>query len=252
MIYKKYYYESNSYVKENNQYRQQIFNQVNCEDISYSRISSLPYLENDLIKYFKKYNICKNPEYKNSLNSEKKDAFNLYLTAGINSSSLTFENRSTIDFENSTSFRVGAEIEYILPFNNDKCSFLFETSYSTYSSKVKVGKTLFSAYDLNDYTIDYNYIDFAIGLRHYFFLNDNSKILANVGYVAALDLSNDSRSLKTSKSASYMFGIGYKYLNKYGIEARYNISREILHKNSPFISDFKTFSIIFSYNLFNY
>jgi len=108
--------------------------------------------------------------------------------------------------------------------------------------------------------VDYNSIEIPIGLRHYFFLNQNSNIFTNIAYVFDLNLNSsidfkradDSnlRSLEIETQNNLAFGIGYKFNHKYSMEMRYQTSRKVLINYASWNSDYKTLSIIFGYSIF--
>lgn len=48
-------YSSTDNIKENNQYRQQLYNNVKCDNISESDLKKVTYRKSSLVKYFSKY-----------------------------------------------------------------------------------------------------------------------------------------------------------------------------------------------------
>ena len=99
----------------------------------------------------------------------------MYLKAGVKNSSLEIENslshlRDT-NFGTKLGFSVGIEAEFILPFNNNKWALLIEPTYQYFNTKKETP-------DLTS-EINYSSIEIPIGVRHYMFINQKSKIFIN-------------------------------------------------------------------------
>src|SRR5690606_26374479 len=103
-------------------------------------------------------------------------------------------------------------------------------------------------------------IELPIGVRHFFYLNDNSKIFANLS--AIFDIQNKSSleifrndgskfdEFEIKTSYNFALGIGYKHADRYSVELRYHTSREILGGYVHFGADYNTTSLIFGCSLF--
>lgn len=250
LIFKKYLTFDNK-IGKNNRYKQQLWNNLKCSEFTMTKIENVDYKKNDLITFFVDYNKCGNEEFVNFEKKEKLDLFNLSIRAGLNSSSFSIKNSnaSTLntDFGNSLGFRFGVEAEYILPFNKNKWALITEPTYQNF----KIEK------EVNTYSaeVKYSSIELPIGVRHYFFLNDDSKIFINGSYI--FDFPSDSyidfdsaTDLEIESGSSLGLGIGYKYNDTYSIEVRYQTSRDLLNNYVFWGSDYNTVSIIFGYSIF--
>lgn len=263
LIYKSYYMSYESRIGKNNQFRQQLWNDLKCSEIEMNDFEKLEYHKKDLIKVFVKYNNCNNSDFTNFEEKQKRDLFNLTLRPRLNSSTLSIQNSqsssSDTDFGNELSFGFGVEAEYILPFNKNKWAVLIEPTYQSYKSEktsdvanIPGGKLITA--------VKYSSIEIPISLRYYFFLNDNSKIFLNTSFV--IDANLDStiefknaedtvlKTLETQTNTNFAFGIGYKLYDKYSLEMRYQTSREILGGYTYWNTDYNTLSIIFGYSFF--
>ena len=244
LIFKKYLFENNRQIKENKQFQQQLYNALQCEAISRTRISNLDYRKRDLTKIFKDYNKCKNPDYEPKFNDDQRKLLHLNITPGISFAATEYQiAANNFPFEDQTSFRIGAELEYILPFNKNKWSLSFEPSYQTINTSTRLNSN-------NPLDLTYSYLDFTLAARHYFFLTENSKLFLNAGYVASISLNGEFSNFKISNTSNFMGGAGFKFKNKYGLEVRYLTSRNLLLGYSNYSIDYKTISLIFSYTLF--
>ena len=257
-------YKVNEYeIAKNNRFKQQLWNDLKCSKFKISKIESLGYKKKELVNFFVKYINCNNQEYINFEEKQKRDLFNLTIRPRINSSSLTIQNlisnsRDT-EFENKIGFGLGIEAEFIFPFNKNKWAIAIEPTYQSFKSEKTTNVSNLSGGELIA-NVDYSSIEVPVSLRHYFFLNNNSKIFINASYI--FDLSSKSSIEFTRKDGSNLnlleietksnlaLGLGYKHNDKYCIELRYQTNREILGNYSYWSSEYKTLSIIFGYSLF--
>jgi hypothetical protein len=254
LVYKSYENEDRKVLK-NNEYKQQLFNSLKCDNISTSTLLSVDYNKKDLVKIFKKYNTCSNSE--NITYEEpkvKRDIFNLTIRPGIAFTSIKIENTSSslsnynFSFNNKSLFKIGLEAELVLPFNKNKWSFITEPTYqNVYKAEdyIQSGRQRMS--------VTYKSFQIPIGIRHYFYLNNNSKLFLN-GIINFDIVSNDSKFIleegrylfpqpysfdnpilleesKISNTTSFGIGLGYQYKNKYSTEIRFIPSKNILATN---------------------
>lgn len=84
--------------------------------------------------------------------------------------------------------RFGIENELILPFNRNKWSILLQPTYQYFRDSVTI-KSNVSTDDL--YSIDYQSIELQLGVRYYAFLNENSKLFANILFVNDVNLNGN-------------------------------------------------------------
>jgi len=130
-------------------------------------------------------------------------------------------------------------------FNKNKWAIIIEPTYQYYKAEDK------SITNLSNTIVDYNSLELPIGVRHYFFLNNNSKIFINGSTIYDFVLNSKVRNrLDASSSVNLAMGLGYNYNNAYSIEFRYQTNRDILTDYVSWNSDYKTISIIFGYTLF--
>ncbi len=257
LIYKEYLLE-NSQIATNVSFRQQLLNDVKCTSKTTSTAKQINCNQKELERYFKKYNECKGDSFLVYNNKKERESFNLRVTPGINYLSFAISNdlynyRST-DFGNEINFRLGLEAEFILPFNKNKWGIAFEPAYQYFKSQ----KPIASVVD-GDVTVNYNSIELAIGVRHYFFLNKNTKIFLD-GFINSIPNVDFNSTIKFVTSSSYITtleikskpnfelgcGIDYKRLN---VEIRYYTTQDILSKYSEWASNYQKISFIIGYNL---
>lgn len=255
LVYKKYH-KSETIIAENNMFRQELLNNLICDGISTMEIKNLGYSKNKLSKLFNKYNTCHGIQYESKIKSDSKKLFNLNVRAGINFNSFKIPSRSIsnpspyeFNFGTILGFQLGIEAEFILPFNKNKWAILIEPTYNNFKSE-----STSLNYFPETVTLKYNTFELPIGLRHYFFLNKNSKLFINASYALIFDLSSEFTSQRPGfdfdKGTNMSFGIGYVY-KKVILEFRYDSDRGELFPNSnSFSTEFDSFSIVLGANIF--
>lgn len=251
LIYKSYKTENNK-IGKNNRFKNQLWNDLKCSTFKVDMAKNLKYKANDLINYFVKYNECNNETYINYEEKQKKDLFNLSFRPGINISTLSIQNsvsntRNT-DFGNELAFRFGIEAEFIMPYNKNKWALIIEPTYQYFKSEAETSNQIVA--------VDYKSIELPIGVRHYLFLNENSKLFINGSFIFEISSKNSIinfesvTDLEIKTRNNLAFGLGYKHNDRYSLELRYQTSREILSDFLYWNSDYKTFSVIFGYSIF--
>lgn len=247
LVYKRYKTPQNK-IGKNNRFKHQLWTDLKCSTFKINKVQKLEYRKNELVDLFVAYNECNGVAYVNYDVKQKRDLFNLNLRPGLNFSMLSIQNSVSdehFDFGNELTFSFGIEAEFIMPFNKNKWSLIFEPTYQYFNSEAD-HDTLIVA--------DYKSIEILTGIRHYFFLNENSKIFINGSLM--FDISMDSvidfesaTDLEIKSRNNVVFGLGYKYKDRYSLELRYK-TKHLLGEYFFWSSNHKIFSVIFGYSLF--
>ena len=252
-------YIENGITKFNNDYLVKLNTDLKCTETSdFARIKLN---EKELKKYFINYNSCKNSDL-NFVKTSKKIILGLNVFAGFNSSSLTLNKiisnqfiDDELNFENKTTPTFGVEGEIYLPINNYKFSIVSGLTYRSYNSKTQ-------SLDGNEkYEIEYTSIEVNLGVRHYMYLNERSKLFIEASVVKDF-LLNDKLILEfdpisgiqngdadntLSPKPSISFGIGYIY-NNIGVKFKYFTSRE-MYTPKVYDSKFDNISLQLTYKV---
>lgn len=253
LVYKKYNPDSDRYkIAENTKYINQLKDIFSENKPSNFNPDKIIYEKRNFIKVFEEYNGTKTDVKNNRVD------FNLSVRPGISFLKLNLDTHSAnqVEFPNKTAFRIGIETELVLPFNKNKWALVAEPFYYRYKNEnlSKDGNYKF-------YT-NFDNIDMELALRHYMFLNSNSKIYINAGFVANLYITKDAqisynnlmsnysgRSFFDTKGGYFNFGIGYNYRNKFSGEFKLSTAKE-LYERGLWNADFNQMSFIFGYNIF--
>lgn len=264
LIYKEYYVEQNKTAK-NNDFRQQLYLKLKSSDKLTSKdFEKLKYNEYDLKNLLIQYNGTKVSNYSNIVVKEEKGSLHLKALAGVSSNKLSFNydkfnldpnilSGFEYDFETKITYKVGLELEYILPFNQKKWSLFIAPNYQSYKAE--------GTYNNEKIKAEYNHIEIPVGLRYATYLNLESKIFFDFGY-SFISSSNsflsydgyDGYKFEIQNKGNFFLGAGYNY-KKYSVEGRFNFSRELLEDYS--IEHYKlwngqmsSISLLFSYTIF--
>lgn len=241
----KYYKISSKERAKNIHYINQLWTSMKCDGMPYDEYKYTEYRRSDLIKIFRKYNECQNSELKDYTDKPKKKIFSLSLRPGL--SVLTYEiesnllGRSDVSFDAATGFRIGAELEFSLPFNKRKWSLLVEPSYHTYQASTEVRGF---AVD-----VEYNRIELPLGVRYYSYLNPDSRIFIDLVDILAFPGSS-SVEFERDTDLGIVFGanlaisLGYSFKEKYSFAVRYGSGRNLIGRSDSFSSDFSELSFI--------
>lgn len=256
LIYKKYKTESGNTIV-NNAFQNQLYTEVNIENISAREIAMIEYSLNDLKDYFIRFNESKGLTY--NKDKKKKSNINLFAKAGMSLTSLSVSNSESepddptnVDFGSIYSYRVGFDAEYYLPFNKGKWALFIEPAFSTYHFE-KEYKTY---YDWGKVTAEINSIEIGLGVRYFIFLSEKSKIFLgaslqyDINFNSIIDYS-DNRDLEVKESAiSFVgLGLGYNYNNFFTIEVKRMPNRGLLVEYGYWSEDFSGYSINAGVNL---
>ncbi|RED25037.1 outer membrane protein with beta-barrel domain [Flavobacterium cutihirudinis] len=245
-----------SYLKngENGGYIMQLSNNVRSSNIADKDVKNLNYKKSDFIKYFTKYNNIQPATGENEATKASKKLLFVKVTPGLSFASVSAKNSANsslnVDFDNKMVFKIGAEVEYVFPFNKNKWSLFANPMYQKYESEKNYIYYSTSAMENRETPynakIDYSSVQMPVGIRHYMFLNQNSKIFINALY--SFEISGNSKisytnmtpgsiakgDFESHSDTNFAFGLGYNFKSKFSVEARFNTKKELM--------DYQTYS----------
>ena len=247
LVYKRYKTNSIS-VATNSYYKKQLWDILRCEEKPIANIQEADYKRGDLVKLFITYNDCSNSEYVEFERNQNKILVQFNIRPGISSSSLSIlreaQSFKNVDFGTKLSFRFGAEVEFVLPFNSNKWTVICEPAYFRYKADKKINTIAEGA------KVDFRSFEIPVGIRHYFYLNDESSLFVNGSIVFNLSSSDieyeNADDLTIQQSNSFAFGMGYKY-KRCSLEFRNALKRTVV---PHFDSSLGIMSLIFGYTIF--
>ncbi len=246
----KRYIDGNGQRAINLGFRQQLLNEFSCEGITRLQIERTNYRDSDLIRFFERYNICRNPAAKNIVKQVKRNIFNVKITAGadltmVSTRNFTFTNKGKRK-GSEASARIGLEGEYFAPFHKNKWSVVAEPSFQYYKFPL-AGP---------GYTLDADFwtIELPVGIRHHFYLTDRTKIFVNVLYAwtlmeQAMGKSDDNVNYGMIAGSNFAGGVGVAS-GRFSLEARYYLARSLYLYRARVDLDYSKASLILGYKLF--
>lgn len=240
-------------VAENLTYQQQLIDDLKCYTIDRSEILATDYSRSELLKLFVKYSKCKDAEFTNYNERRTRTTYNFNLKPGYSYSTFSIRNftsshRNT-DFGGHFSFDLGVEGEIILPYHRNKWAVFCSPALQSFHSELEEA--------IATKIVDYKSIEVPVGLRHYFFLNEKSKIYLSASFI--YDIPIDSRihieygqTLDITNSANWSTGAGYKYNDKFALELTAGFHRNLIGTYAFWYSDFYSLTLNFAYTVCNF
>lgn len=159
------------------------------------------------------------------------------------------------DFDNEITIGLGVELEYILPFNNNKWALILEPTYQYYNTEKTFDTNPRAAVTrIETSTVKYASIELPFGFRHYSYLNTNSRVFADFSALIDIPFGTEIKygdtTYESKSRGGLVFGLGYSYKNKYSVEVRVFTPRDILNDFTAVNSGYRKFSLIFGYSIF--
>lgn len=254
-------------IRENNHFRQQLYNNLKCDKISEKDFENIKYDKSSLMNIFEKYNSCMGSE-SSILFKEKtqKQIIAIKITPSVNLISPLkiidpnpYYNINT-SINGKAVFKIGAEFEYILPFNNNIWSFFINPAYQKYGvEKTYVKNDGFGSQGVDvtyNVIVDYSSVEIPIGIRRYFFLKNTGKIFVNAAYInnsignSKININNGKKTLESGSSSNFAIGMGGNFKNKYSLELRFNSSKNLLRDYYQWKANYSSLGLILGYKLF--
>ncbi len=244
---------------KNTGYQQQLWSSVKAPNATMNSIKEINYTQKDFENYFRTFNESFGSVVQETSQVKKKSYFNLKLSPGLNSSSVSMSNvvdyqnqKSNTDFGSKMSFGIGLEAELILPVNKYRWGIVFEPSYQSYKGE---GKGVYGPSNIN-----YSSVVFPIGLRYYIPLNEKTKVFLNgflvpgfavnmnstVDYYTYFSNVKEMKSVDISSSGNAAVGGGIEY-KRFSLEARYYTNRNLLKDQPSESADYGNFSVVLGY-----
>ncbi|NTW25649.1 MAG: PorT family protein [Lentimicrobium sp.] len=250
LIYKNYL-SGDRIIGINNDFRKQLWLHLRCDAITIAEIENTAYESKSLIRIFEKFNVCDNAVFVRYNNKSGYDFFNLTLRPGLNISTLSIGNSNILNkeikFGTRPGFQLGIETELILPFNKNKWAIIAEPGFLYYEGE---GSSQSANAEINYYSLE-----LPVGLRHYFFFGEDSKVFINgsavFNYAFNSDIKyNTYQGLEINTNLSAAFGLGYKFKNRFSMEFRVGFLRNLLVNYHYWYTDYNSYSFIFGYTIF--
>ena len=256
LVYKQYV--PHTYIETNTKFIGQLYDIMKEKLPDPAIYKKLKYDKASLIKLFLKYNAANGIDSKNIVASQDNAIINFKFTPGILFVSADAIRNDVpnqkMDFGSKAAIRIGAEVELLFPFNNHKWALFTDPYYFQYENTGSVANYTWKA--------NVKFVDIPAGVRHYMYINKKSKLFLNVAYVLSLNTGSSSvaysyisdsqtysKAFKVKNSPYFAFGVGFSY-ERYSIEGRLNLKRELLPNTDYVNATLGSVGLIFGYKIF--
>ncbi|MEL1244113.1 hypothetical protein AAEO56_07575 [Flavobacterium sp. DGU11] len=242
-------YKEDGVINTNTKFRQQLFNLMRDKLADTKDFENIRYRKDALSKLFVEYN-GGTGEMKDLTATQNRSSVNFKITPGISMGSVTIEDRLgngiEFDFKSKPVFRIGAEVEYIMPFNNNKWALFTDPNIQFYKNDGSQG--------VYNWTMQYKFIELPFGARHYMFLNNDSKLFIDIAFAAVLNVGDcyiqyNEVKRGISKSSNFAAGVGFAH-KQYSAEVRYGFGRGLTDLHDTWGATYSSAGLILGYKLF--
>lgn len=256
----KMYHSSTGKVLKNKEYQQDLLTKLNCQNIPQKDIARIQYKRSDLESHFMLYNRCSG-QGQSTVKPRASAQPEIIVRPNIGGGMTTMKYKYSGGYDalvmrEISTYRVGAEFEMILPFNNNKWSVIADLFYQ----KSENNGTFEDSGNVR-FTAEHSSINLASGVRCHFFLPKKKvdKIFVE-GMIQVIKPTKIDMRYYTSTSTlqgytpglyvqtALAVGAGVS-LNKLNMGVRYSFADKINKNASPGEISFSRVAVIFSYRL---
>ena len=173
-------YKTNDFnVRDNNQYHQQLINIFQGTSINPARISSATYKLAALSQFFVQANKDTGAEF--VLYKIRRKTLLVHLKGKAGNCNIDFKNNFDLnaDFGNIPTYGIGAEIEFVLPVNNNRWSIFLEPYYRTMQAEEQFMEAN-SFFDEYVGKVSYSSIEIPIGIKYNINVSKNFALYATI------------------------------------------------------------------------
>jgi hypothetical protein len=256
LVYKEYVVGRN-FISKNEYFRQQLMNEVCHPETPKTSLNHITYSKPALTRYFDLYNSRFGDTTVMKAGKKLSESFHLRLKAGVNLAQFSFHNENInyravkTDFGPKYEFKIGLEPEYILPFNKNKWSLFFSPSFQQYVADEEVH---YPNGLIQTYHIDYKYLSFPVGIRHYIYTGKSTCFFLNICYIYDLPIKDkierkpyDGLDLNATPALGLGGGFSWKRLS---MEFRYATEQDLLFKYLTISSTYRESTVLLGFRLF--
>ncbi len=242
-------HRDNGEIRKNNKFRQQLYNIMRDKMPEMAPFEKLRYLKNELVPLFVEYN-GNSSEAADLSASQNRSSVNFKITPGVGMAGIIIESRVnngiSYKFDTKPTFRIGAEVEYLMPFNNNKWALFADPNIQFYKSEGSEG--------VYEWQADYKFIELPFGARHYMFLNADSKLFIDLAFTLSMNVGDpyiqyNAVKVGIEKSSNFAAGAGFAH-KRYSAELRYGFGRGLTNLYDTWGATYSSVGLILGYKIF--
>lgn len=231
-------------LKKNNQFRQQLFTAFRDGHLPITTFERLNYNRKDLVRVFTVYN---GDSQKKTIKKTNRKYFGLSAKMSYQISTIAAQRAEEVfTFDNLSAISLGCELEYFLPINKNKWSVILSPSYYSYQASTAVKYN-------QQASLDYNTLDLPIGIRHSFYINNDSRLFISAAYEFSYCFNSYMQygrdiTLNLSAPPSILLNIGYNR-KRLRAEINYGFNRNLMYKYVYWTYDYSYLNLGIAYTL---
>ncbi|WP_138536766.1 hypothetical protein [Polaribacter aestuariivivens] len=224
---------------------------LNCRNQFSNRINKVKYDKKQLIDLIVDFNTCKNSDYKFFNLNQKKIIISIIPKFGLTYNRLKKENigRGFSATSSGLGYTIANELEFSLPFNKRKWSFLLDINYSEYNSSIDS-----APFNPEGIEVSETSLLLGLGIRHYFLLDD-SQLFMTIKYQYPLTFNREVIFSQYPDATDFEskpvmnFGVGIRLFERVYTELGVNLSSE---QSGSLDINFKSFNTLLTigYSIF--
>ncbi|KXX69965.1 outer membrane beta-barrel protein [Flammeovirga sp. SJP92] len=261
LVYKRY--KSNDKIAHNSYYKQQLYLNLRTNNITIADVENIDYTLRKIKPVIQKFNGNTPLKTKDYTAKKKKNAFHISAKLGLSNNGLHIKNSNSskgIKFDNQINFRVGADFEYILPYNKNKWGLHIEPTYQTFTGD-KSQQTTDVVGRIINYSVKYSSIELPVGVRYYSYLNENLKLYFGIAYIfdysfnseitfKRADSSDLYDPLKINSRRNVAFSLGLKVSDRFIGELKYYTNKNLLGNYLYWQAAYNSIAFTVGYTIF--
>lgn len=235
------------------QFRQQLAEAFRCVASTHLSPERLEYKESDLIRFFTSYARCTGIEIEMLQSESARSTVQVSARLGLSTAGLKLEQNLvyegptvrevSADYGRAWFPRFGMQFEAILPSKGNQWSVFADPSFQKTTYQTQFVRTYPSVAVTVNSNVSYSTLDFPVGVRRYWFLNEESAFFCNlsvsmvfntnskIAFTADQTLGRPDDIILHATQSYLAFGLGFKVNNRLSLEGRVHTARNILGDN---------------------
>ena len=258
LLFKKYLTAENT-IAFNNAYKQELRNLFkDCDQLQEEVYISLSYKQSELIDLFKSYAKCNTSDIEVFDTNFLKTKIKYNVFGGINQTSVNFVHDRVealnVDFGSSSLWRVGAEVEFQLPFDDNNWAFFVGVAKNKNIDKTRTIATSSFTTPLQDVTFTFDSVEAHLGAKYYLPVNESNDVIFLVGYLKdfvkefSLNYEISMNEGGDRRGENFFLGAGYAYKNIF-FETRLNLGKDVgLENTESYTTTFNSTAFTIGYS----
>ncbi len=241
--------KTNTKIRTNKTYQQQIRNSLNCSNINQDEIEKLEYKKRELVAVFTQFNECVNSDFI-VYRGKKAKRFNISIGPRFYRSTLEVTGsaeRDFADFGSQSALTFDIEAEAFLPFNNNQWSLIVGFTPQKFAQTVTTEHGTIS--------FDHASLNVPVGVRFNKYINPKTRWYLQSAFILTMfsetDIQYDFRNgaNDTVSKPGISFAAGFIYKDLINAQFEFEPRRQLFALATTFETAYQTAALSVSYRL---